>query len=361
MLTGSISESRPPCPRIPTRVAFENQQDIDYENFVIQVKHRETQTYSDSKVCKPVERLMELFSRDTAKRFCLYCHFCDRQPAEWHLTPSELDTVLSEEAKGKYSKSLLEQFCSSFIVKFSEDYETQFSQTLALISSSFNLREGEAILYHSIFQSKLLKLSLLPNPDRQVCFRDLKGFLDDAEVTVFQRAYSKYLDAARYAKLIKATYFTFKEPNLENFERLFALQCDTGVGHVGLSKIASRVARKFFKKGKSPQPYIAFLGLEEDTVKELKRALFDQGRPFFDGTHFDGDRFRLDELAEKRLDEDSFDLKLVPEAEIPNLAQRIKLREVFQFFVDCPTEIYTRGKHYRIQIENTDQVVQMIG
>jgi len=342
-------------------VAFENQEDIKYENFVIQVKHKETQPYSHSKVRKPIEGLMELFSRDNGKRFCLYCHFCDRQPGEWHLTLSELDSVLGEQAKAQYPKSLRDQFCNSFVIKFSDDYETQFTQTLALIRASFNFREGEAILYHSIFQSKLLKLSLKPKADRQVCVRDLKGFLDDAEVTVSQRAYFKYLDAVKYSKLIKATYFTFKEPNLENFERLFALHCDAEVGDVELSKIATRVARKFFKKGKSPQPYIAFLGLGEDRFKELKRVLYDQGTSFFDGTHFDGDRFRLDELAAKRLDDDTFQVKILSEAVISDLAQKVKLREVFQFFIEAPTEINIHGRHCRIQIDRTDHILQMIG
>lgn len=61
-----------------TRVQFEQIQDINYDNYVIQVKHKETQDYSDSKIRKPIMQLIDIFNQDNSKKLNLYCHFKDQ-------------------------------------------------------------------------------------------------------------------------------------------------------------------------------------------------------------------------------------------------------------------------------------------
>lgn len=341
-------------------VFFENQQDINYENFVLQVKHKETQDYGHSKLRKPVEDLLEIFSQDKSKRVCLYCHFRDRAPKDWNLTLDELDCVVSNEAKARHPKPIRRKFCKNFTIRFSEDYEKQFKKTIALIKSSFKLQAGEAILYHSIFRSKLLERSLLPKTKRRVSQQDLRDFLKAADETLFWHAYSKYLNAAKYAKLIKAKHFTIREPNIENFERLFLVECDSDASQVDLIKIAGQLARKFCRKGKSPQPFISFRCLPEDKLADLKQELFDQGTTFFDGTHFHGDKFRLDEISRSHLHENTFSLKILPESEIVNVAAKVKLKEAFQFFIKEPFALTTKGKHLKVQVDSTEQILQMI-
>jgi len=344
-----------------TKIAFENRQDIDYDDYVLQVKHKETQDYTPSKLRKPIEKLIELFSRETTTKICLYCHFRNRTTQDWHLTLSELDSIVSDSAKKCYSDSVRKQFIRAFTIRFSEDYETQFEQTLYLIKSVFSLRNyEEAILYHSIFRSKLLDRCLLPIQERCVCLCDLKQFLEDTEVTVFHAAYSKYIGADKYIKLIKKRYFTFSAPNIDNFERLFVIESDSVTNQVDLIKIANRLVKKFYRKGKSPQPYIVFRNLTHDSLKQLKQDLFDSGVHFFDGTHFAGDRFRLDELTDNRINNGTFTLKIVPESKMKDLLQQIKIKVIFQFFVSNPVSINVSGKHFRIQVDNAEQTLQML-
>lgn len=40
-----------------TKVAFETVQDINYEDYVLQIKHKETQTYSPSRIQRAVGQL----------------------------------------------------------------------------------------------------------------------------------------------------------------------------------------------------------------------------------------------------------------------------------------------------------------
>ena len=342
-------------------VAFENQQDIDYEDHVLQVQNKGTQIYAPSKIRKPVQGLLELFSRDPTKRLCLYCHFRNKTPADLRLSLSELDDILGDEAKHSYNQSTRQKFLSSFVIRFSEDYEAQFRRLLDLLQSSFSLSANdEAALYHSIFRSKLMDLSLRQRPERRVSLQDLKAFLDDAHVIVFQSAYSKYMGADRYARLVRKRYFTFSAPNIENFERLFLVECDTATSEVDLIEVAARTSRKFFRKGKSPQPYLIFRKLPDNALNYVKRALLDQGIVFFDGTRFNGDKFRPDELAKNHLSDSSFTLKVARERDLESLIQRVTPKEVFQFFLAEPVDLALSARHCRIQIDKVAQVVQMI-
>jgi len=109
-----------------TRGAFENRQYIDYEDNVLQVKHKETQDYTPSKIRKPVEKLLDSFSRDSTKKFCLYRYFRDRKPQNWHLTLSELYSIISANAKKLYSDSIRKQFIAGFTIRFSgPSYSTE--------------------------------------------------------------------------------------------------------------------------------------------------------------------------------------------------------------------------------------------
>ena len=342
-------------------IRFEHRQDIDYEDFVLQVKHKETQQFSPSKIRKTVGKLIEFFMLDAPRKLLLYCHFKDTAPHDRTLTLAELDSLIGAEASSCYPQAIREQFIGSFTIRFSADYESQFAQTLDLIKSSFSLPDGEtALLYHTIFRSKLLELSLRPKRCRKVTIKDLKLFLDDAEVRLFEGAYLKYLSAEKYVRLIKKTYFTFAAPNIENFERLFLVDCDSAVGLSNLVKIAARLARKFYKKGKSPQPYIVFRNLPEGHLKKLKQSLLDHRIDFFDGTHFDGDRFRLGELVGKPVTNREFTLKVVPAHQTQALIQKVPMREVFQFFLRDPMHLNVAGDHRRIQVRRLQQILQII-
>jgi len=344
-----------------TTVRFENQQDVDYEDFVLQIKHRETQEFAPNKIRKAVLQLMALFVRDPAKKLCLYCHFKDKTPQDWIPTLIDLDSLIGKNGKKRFSRQIRRQFIARFMVRFSEDYDSQFKKTLDLIRSSFSLPSIEsAVIHHCIFQSRLMKLSLGPKSNRKVRFEELKGYLDDAEVRIFEVAYSKYVNEEKYVKLMKKMFFTLATPNIENFERLFLVECDPIVGLSDLIKIAAQLSKRFYRRGKSPQPFIVFRKLSGPRVAELKRMLLDGGIHFFDGTHFDGDRFRLEELAVKPLTNREYTLKVVQEENLTKVVERIHMKEVFQFYLGDPIQIDGHREHRRIQVKKTAQILRMI-
>ena len=128
-----------------------------------------------------------MFKTNPALKFVLYCHFKDQAAQAWFPSIDELDTILGQKFVSLYSIEIRTAFLSSFIVRFSEDYESQFKKLIKFMKSCFSLKtQDEAVLYHSVFRSKLLEKSILPQPQRRVSLSDLRSYFNDIEITVFK-------------------------------------------------------------------------------------------------------------------------------------------------------------------------------
>lgn len=341
-------------------VRFEHRQDIDYQDYVIQVKHRETQSYADSKIRGPITQLLNLFIEDPGLRFCLYCYFKDRTPAKWALTAQDLDRILGTE-HAVTTSAVKEAFVRNFYVQFSDDYESQFLSLLGLIETVFSLgNTDQAILYHSLFRSRLLEMSLEARDARELSMEDLRQFTQCAEKTIFYTAYSHYLDGRAYERLIKREYFTFSHANLDDFERLFIIDCDDSANCVDLEKIICQISRRYFRVGKSPQPFLCLRNLTREKLVSVKRDLADQNFVFNDGTCFDGDRFRLDRLVHDSSADKSVKAKIIDEDRIVELLSAHRIHEIFQFYLQEPLELAARDKHIVIQVAETCQILRML-
>ena len=223
------------------------------------------------KIKKPTQQLIDMFVADQTQKFCLYCHFKNKPPLKWKLKLEDLEKILGNEANN-YPTYLKKDFLNNFFIQFSEDYETQFSQAIELIKLSFSLADdSKAYLYHSLLRSKLFDISIKSISERKISRKDFNRFVNDAEKTIFYKAYSKYLDKSKYERLVKKEFFTFKVANIENFERLFVIQCDRKKVKVELSKIIQSLSNKYYKAGKSPQPYVCFRNLDPQEIIALKK------------------------------------------------------------------------------------------
>ena len=188
----------------------------------------------------------------------------------------------------------------------------------------------------------------------------MDDFLKDAEKTIFYTAYAKFLDRTKYERLIKKRYFTFKTVNIENFERLFVIHCNEDASLVDLSRIVSALINKYFRVGKSPQPYLSFVNLDENRLIELKRDLVDQGIIFNDGTCFDGDRFRLHSIIRKEPLNEELKVKIIKKENTSEVLPKVKFHRVFQFYLDTPLDLVTERDHMKIQVVETKQILEML-
>lgn len=343
-----------------SKIGIEKVQDININNYAIQVKHKETQNYSPSKIKNAVIQLLDLFKNDKSQKFSLYCHFKDKSPCYYKLNLTVLDKIIGDK-KDEYLPYLKKEFINNFQINFSDNYEEQFEDLIDLIKISFSLSsKDKAIIYHSIFRSKLFDISIKTKDEREISKNDLLLFIEDTEKTIFYLSYSKYLGREKYEKIIRKDFFTFNSANINNFERLFLIDCHHDVNLLDINKIVNCLSKKYFKVSKSPQPILCFLNLQNDKLIELKQELIDQGILFNDGTFFNGDRFRLDRIIESELTNNQLKIKIIGFDHLYKILEMIKIKEIYQFYIDSPIMFETDHKHIKIQIEETNQILRII-
>ncbi|MBC2455647.1 hypothetical protein [Clostridium beijerinckii] len=352
------------------QIFVEHIQDINYDDYVIQIKHKETAKFVYSKVKEPIIQLLRIFKSDNNKKLILYCYFSDRNPEEYKISSvQELNNMLKyrEEDKNKkinleFSEELKGKFIKSFTINFSEDYEGQFLLVIKKIKTGFGLQDdNEALLYHSLIRGKLLSLALKENPkERGISKSDLDKFMKTTKDNIFYLSYKYYLGRDKYIKFVKSKYFTFKSPNINCFERLFILDCYDYENLTTLHKIINNISKKYFKTGKSPAPYICLKGIKKDILNEVKIQLLDDNVIFNDGTCFDGDRFRVEKIAENASDVNKVVIKLIKEEELGKLIEKVTIKEYYHLFLSSPMSFSTDYKQSKVQVENCEDILEII-
>jgi len=269
---------------------------------------------------------------------------------------------LGSKEKDIHSPQVKENFIDNFDLIFSENYEEQFLRLIALIQSAFSLSDRDfAFLYHSIIRSNLINIAVIPEREKRLVKKsDLDFYLNKAEKDIFYSSYSKYLNKSKYEALIKKEFFTFKSANLNNFERLFAIDFDGKINKSDLIRIISQISRKYFRMNKSPAPYILIRSLSKQTLTEIKRDLIDNGLFFTDGTQFNGDKFRIDHLKQKSSSYNSIVVKFINEDRFESILKEINYQEIYSFYLTAPLSISIPVKNIKIQIDQTEQMLKFI-
>jgi hypothetical protein len=352
-----------------TIIYVEKIQDINYENYIMQIKHKEAANFTNSKVRDPIIQLLELYKKDTDKRFCLYGFFRDKKPSNIVFTKvDQLDEILkyrddnkTKELQQKFPKELRKGFITSFTLCFGEDFENQFNYLLNEIKGSYQLgSDDDAIICHSLIREKLLELAIKPDENQRcITGRQLKQYVSSCKKKIFYGYYDSIMGREKYLKLVKRQYFTINSTNLNRFERLFVIDCRDIFDQTTLRKITESISNKYFKKGKSPAPYVCFRGIENEILTDLKRGMRDDEISFSDGTYFDGDRFRVKSLKEDG-ELNGVRVKMIDEGNIDVVTREVIFKEYYHLFLDKPLEFNSNYIEIKVQINNITEVNKLI-
>ncbi|WP_110114908.1 hypothetical protein [Bacillus sp. CGMCC 1.16541] len=342
------------------QIYFENQQDINYEAYVIQVKHKETQNFKNSLIKKPVIQLLEEFKSDNTKNFALYCHFKDKSPEEKSLSSSELDKILGIN-KADYPKRLKELFTNNFKLKFCLDYQMQFEEVISSIKDTYSLQnEDTALIYHMIIHSHLLKSAIKVKEERYINKSDIDTLFQKASQVVFKQAYKFHLTKEKYERVIKRQYFTPKSHSRVARERMFIIDCqDPNLNN--LINILYIIAEKYYKAPIAP--YVCFRNLSDIQFISLKKQLKEEKGPLFfnDGTFFSDDEFDIDLFTSRNKVTDNItQLKILRDINLHSVIEYVEFRDTYEFFVQQPFNLDIDGNN-QIQISNIEQIINMIG
>lgn len=343
-------------------IRFEQRGDIERDKYHIQVKNRESSKYYPSSIRSATVQLLNLFLEDEGRDFSLYCHFKDKKPGAWRPSVDDIKAILGK-SHIEYTQEKKEAFSSHLVVQFSDDYNSEFNKVIKRLKDSFSLTKKQlAIMYHAVIRSYLLDLAVKDLNERETCFEKVKSIVGNVRSRVTMDGYQYLLGAEKYEKSVRKKYFVHSRVNVDNFERLFIVECDDQMTHTDIMQIINLISQKYFVKRKSPQPYILFRNLDYNVLTKIKRGLVDKEFLFNDGTWFDGDKIRTDKLFSNSIDDSYGKIKFLPDEKfLRNQKILSHFNEIYEFYIRDPLAIKDfKGRHIEIPVCESQQVLKIL-
>lgn len=342
-------------------IFVEHHQDLNYEDYVIQVKHKETQKFSFGKLKDAIIQLF-LLSLDTEKQFKLYCHFKDKNiGTKVTLSKDLLESWLEND----YSDEDKDKFLQNFEIIFWDDYQSNFNELLDLLKKEFSLDNITPVYYHAILHNEIQKLALKNKEKRNINFDTLNQLVTDSTKTIFFEGHRKYLEKEKYMKLIYDNLFKIKTPHVKPYERVFIIDCkcpyDVGFRNTYLDTISTIKTKYYITNGKAP--YIMLKGLSKENINLLKQDLIDYDIQINDGTCFNGDKFRAKHLLSNK----SGEVKFLHENNHDIISQLdFDRRIVYHFYLkdsnfEDTSLFYSRQNYHEILYDDLEDIQKIIG
>ncbi len=339
---------------------IEGEQDLSVEDFFIQIKRR-NQKFSLGAISDAIKQMIQQFSRNREKRFLLYCHFQDKTPGtNLTLDVEELKRITSRDAE-EFSEDLVEEFSKCLTIQFSVDYKEQFEDVINLLTKEHYLHtKAEAVACHAIIQKYLLDLVVNNPPEaRRVSGNQLREVVDSARTSIFHSGYQNLFGNEKYLGLLKSE-ITQRGINLPKRERLFVVECTSQLNAHDAVDIAVAVRNRFHRKHNAFSPYLVLRGL--DDLSNVKRMLIDAEVRIFDGTYFNGDKLRLKDLTNPKINR-SVELKISGEENIPGIIEMIDFADIHEFFLSSPSRLIPDSidaRVYRRFIQRPQDVARVL-
>jgi len=208
-------------------INIEQIQDIDSEDFVIQVKYKETAKLTPSRVNGPISQLIEEFREDNTKKYTLFAYFKDLNGYESevnedkHISKETLDKLLGN-LKDNFTEQERIDFVNNFYLDFSPEFQVQFNDViLKLKEQSFigNTDEETIFFYANIsdYLYKLVTNSQSTKIQNRTCTqREIFNYLKNRKNLIFNSSFREYQGDQKYFTFIKKQHFSSR--NIDYFE-----------------------------------------------------------------------------------------------------------------------------------------------
>jgi len=348
-------------------IFLEQIQDINTNDFVMQVKYRETQKYIPIKIKEPVIQLINEYQEFPKKKYYLYCYFNDVKEGKKNLTSNELDKILGNK-KNTFTKSAKDGFLLNFKIHFSKSFQEQFIQVVNIIKSNSGCSNFDEALIHYGSIANYLRKIVANNLDikRRTCTRsDILALITGNRKIVFDSAYRIYKGKQKYIAEIKRHHFTYR--NIDKWERFFIVEL---FGKENVSDIRTTVLsikNKFYKrlirKIKSGAPYIYFVNISKDNLKSVKNKLITENNVIKDGYDFMNADFHIKSLKVKSTIENNISVKFINNVDNLNAMLDCNLgcaKKIYQFYHTAPIELSFDINTVNIEISELSEIQQIL-
>ena len=356
-------------------ISVENIQDIDSDNFVIQVKYRETQDYGHSKIREPVLQLIEEFEKNPDKKYILYCHFNNKIPSSIHLDIDELNKILKpiNGSKPKSEKvnqrihdltdELKAKFIQNFEIIYSQEYQEQFEEVINKIITLFNTDEDNAVLYYSWMDTYISnKIVGNPNADnRNFTKEELCSVIHNGKNKIFNTAYEEYLGHEKYLAKVK-NHFIKPRLKYDNFIIIGDIEINSSVI---LLNLINDITDNYFHKATYDIRPLIFV-VDDVIANDLKVGLINKHEKFNDGYEsikFNESLFFEDALIYRKvrsngkatdsLEKISFKIRLITKSSFETITSYPSTQKTF-YLLDEQKTLLLSDDSSQIAINNLD-------
>lgn len=262
-------------------ICLEQIQDINTDDFVMQVKYKESAKLMPSVIRNPIVQLISEYNSVPTKNYILYCYFGDTNGYSETVDIDFLNEILGSEGK-KFDTPTKEQFLTKFKLCFSEDFQTQFLDVLSKLQGlGYCNTKEEAIYYYSILEDYLRKKVVNHPPadmaNRKVTKNEILEYLESGRKIIFTSAFKEYKGEQAYLRLVKSK---FKKPvkNQNTIIVLGSVKEDT----VDLGNLIHQIIKKHYSRATYDVKPIMFV-ISDDKVQHVKRILIKEKSFFNDG------------------------------------------------------------------------------
>ncbi len=269
-------------------VKIEQEQDLEYENYVVQVKYYETvytKPQQKQKIKDATLKLMTDFALDEIKQYCLFVYFNgeDKKIIKYS-SVSELDKLLGKESR-MFHSSFKERFIKKYSLVYAANFQKQFNNVVNKIQSEYNCKE-DAFIYHAIIRNHLFNL-ITDNPktnytQRQCNKKTIKNIVNQTKSKIIHSAYAEYLGEVKYAKFLKKQ---LSNVNYTYNNYIFLGNNITEKSTFSFSNLNKNIAYKYFnfKNLSKAKPFTIIIDKPQNELLEIKKKLIRLNIKFNDG------------------------------------------------------------------------------
>ncbi len=350
-----------------TPICLEQIQDINTNDFVMQVKYKETQKYTPAKIKEPVIQLIKEYQKVPTKKYYLYCYFNDVKEEIKNIKSSDLDRILGNKTDD-FFKSHKDGFVSNFELHFSKSFQDQFIQAVEIIGENASCSNfDEALVHYGSIANHLRKI-VTNNSDiqKRTCTKsEILAIIIGNRKTVFDSAYRIYKGKQQYITEIKRRYFTYR--NIDDWERFLIIELsgseDVSTIKTTVLNIKEKYYNKRTRKIKSGAPYIYFRNISKDDLKRLKTELIAENNILKDGYDFMDADFYTKSLKVKSTIENEISIKFINSENNLKAMLGYNLgcaKKIYQFYHTTPIELSFDIDTVNIEISELSEIQQIL-
>ncbi len=291
-----------------TTIKIEQEQDLSFENDIVQVKYYETE-YNSSQIKQKTKnttiKLLKEFSGNLTEQYCIYSYFKGKSAeVKKFKTIEEFDKLLGKEANS-YHSTLKEKFINNFTIVYARDFKQQFLNILTKIREEFNCNEAVAIQYHALIRNYVFNI-LINNPTKSSLQRkctkgEILTFIQNIKSKFFYSTYKEILGEEKYYRYLGKQFpkidFTY---NNYLFLGINIKETDS----YSVSNLIKHISDKYYSsKNSKAQAFNIVLQNDEADILRIKKQLIRLSIKFNDGYE------SFDEFSEESFNENPIEIQ----------------------------------------------------